>query len=103
MAADISIEQAKAQQWILDVKTELVEIEKILNNVSNTLQDIPREGDDIINGIVATGQVMHDVWSQMCNGFKEATDSIMEGIDQIGKTAESVLDDINSIKRMLGT
>jgi archaellum component FlaC len=103
MAADISIEEEKAIQWIADVDNELNSVESLLNRVSSALQEIPGEDDDIMKGIQDAGQVMHDFWDKMCNGFSEATKAITKAIGDLGKTADDVVSDINTVKSKVGS
>lgn len=101
--ADISIEEAKAKQWILDVKNELSLVEAVLRNVSTACTTIPGEDDDIMKGIVSTGEALREFWDQMCSGFKSATNLISDVITKIGTTAGEVVSDINSVKSRIGS
>ena len=101
--ADISIEEAKAKQWILDVKNELSSVETVLRNVTTACVTVPGEDDDIMKGIVSTGETLKNFWDQMCNGFKNATDLISKSIDKIGATAGEVVQDINTVKSKIGS
>ena len=101
--ADISIEEAKAQQWILDVKNELASVEMILKKVSTACATVPGEDDDIMKGIVSTAETLRGFWDQMCSGFQSATKLIQEAISKIGTTAGEVVDDINNVKSRIGS
>lgn len=101
--ADISIDEAKAKQWILDVKNELSSVETVLKNVTTACTTVPGEDDDIMKGIVSTGETLRSFWDQMCNGFKSATDFISESITKIGTTAGAVIQDINTVKSKIGS
>lgn len=101
--ADISIEEAKAKQWILDVKNELSAVEIVLRNVSTSCTTVPGEDDDIMKGIVSTGEALRGFWDQMCSGFKNATNLISDAISKIGTTAGEVVSDINNVKSKIGS
>lgn len=101
--ADISIEEAKAREWILDVKNELYSVEEVLKNVTTACVTVPGDDDDIMKGIVSTGETLRNFWDQMCNGFKSATDLISNAISEIGKAAGEVVQDINNVKSKIGS
>lgn len=101
--ADISIEEAKAKTWILDVKNELSAVETVLKNVSTACTTLPGEDDDIMKGIVDTGEALRSFWDQMCSGFTKATELISDAIDKIGSTAGEVVSDINNVKSRIGS
>lgn len=100
--ADISIEEAKAQQWILDVKNELSLVEKVLNHVTTTCATIPGEDDDIMKGIESAANSLNSFWGQMCSGFKSATNEISKAIKEIGTKTNEVMSDLSDVKSRIG-
>ena len=100
--ADISIEEAKAQQWILDVKNELNSVENLLTKIANTCQTIPGDDDDIMKGIEKTATNLNNVWNQMTSGFKNATNEISKAIKEIEKKADEVMSDLNDVNSRIG-
>lgn len=100
--ADISIDEARAQQWILDVRNELALVEQVLEKVSKACTTTPAETDDILKGIAKTGEDLNSHWNQMCSNFQKATSNIENAIKKIGKNANDVISDINSVRSKIG-
>ena len=98
MSTKISIDEAKAQQWILDVQNELRLVETVLSKVAEAQQTIPESNDEIMKSIVATFETLNKKWTDMCSGFNEATGIIGNVIQKIGTAAEDVLSDINGVR-----
>lgn len=100
--ADISIDEAKAQEWILDVKNELSQVEQILQKVSKVCTTTPAETDDILKGMAQAGNDLQNHWNNMCSGFKSATTSIENAIKNLTKATEKVMSNIDSIRSKIG-
>lgn len=100
--ADISIDEARAQQWILDVRNELALVEQVLEKVSKACTTTPAETDDILKEISKTGEDLNSYWNKMCSGFNKATSNIENAIKTIGKNANDVMSDINSVRSKIG-
>lgn len=100
---DLSIDEARAKQWMQDVDQEIEEVEALLKLVSQARSSIPGEDDTIMEGIISTCEALNDFWTQMCNGFKSASKSLTSVIENIGKAASNVVNDINTVKSRIGT
>lgn len=100
--ADISIEKDKAQAWIQDVKQELDQVEKLLSQLATSAGSIPGEDDVIMKGIGDTCESLNEFWTKMCGGFRSASNTLGTAIQNIGKTVDSVLSDIKTVKNKIG-
>lgn len=100
--ADISIDEARAQAWLKDVKYELDAVEVVLKNVQTSLQTVVGEDDTIMQGIYKLGTGMEEKWTEMCNQFKETCVEVGEAIGMIAKTAVEVVEGFSSIWKLFG-
>ncbi len=100
---DLSIDEARAKVWMEDVNQEIEEVEALLKQINRAASAIPGEDDVIMQNIESTCNVLTDFWNQMCNGFKSANKSLASIIENIGKAATNVVDDINSVKSRIGS
>lgn len=101
--ADISIDEARARQWIEDVNVEIENVEAVLKRVAEVSTTVPGEDDVIMNSIESTCRALSDFWGTMCSGFKKASKSIANVVDTINNATEKILDDINSVHSRIGS
>ena len=99
--ADISIDEARAQAWLRDVKYELDAVEVVLKNVQTSLQTVAGEDDTIMQGIYKLGTGMEEKWTGMCNQFKETCVEVGGLIGLIGKTAVEIFEGFGNIRNRL--
>ena len=100
--ADISIDEARAQAWLKDVKYELDAVEVVLKNVQTSLQTVAGEDDTIIQGIYKLGTGMEEKWTGMCQQFKETCVEIGEAIVNLSNTAVEIVSGFADILKWLG-
>ena len=100
--ADISIDEAKVKIWMDDVNAELDAVEVILKNVNMSLTTVAGEDDSIMNGIYNVGKAMETAWTTMSKNFKNAQSKIWKAIAKIVSSAQSVIEDTNTLKSKIG-
>ena len=100
--ADLSIDEAKAKQWIQDVNDEINSVEAILQKVTAASVAIPGEDDSIMNGIEGLCKTLSSFWDNMCKGFRTAENKLEELVNLIGKTGQELMDDIGTLKARIG-
>ena len=99
---DISIDEAKALVWSMDVENEISAVETVLKKVSSSLTSAAGSDDTIIQGISRVGSTLETVWAGMCNEFKKVQKTLNDVIKKFGKTAAAVLDDLETVKGRAG-
>lgn len=95
--ADIRVEEAK--KWQSDVAEELKTVRKLLEQVHTALSEIPGTDDPIIMGVVKVGETMESAWSNLCDRFDFASDSLLDSINTIANT---VVDLASSVTAVVG-
>lgn len=96
--ADISIDEAKAKIWLDDVNAEIDAVEGILKKVNSSVTTPAGSDDSIMKGIEKIGVAMENAWTAMCNHFKQSQSKLKEAIDMIVRSAQTVIDDADSVK-----
>lgn len=99
---DLSIDEAKAWVWVKDVENEIAAVEYVLKNVYASLTAVAGSDDTIMQGISSVGSILENVWTGMCNGFKEAQNALGEVFTKIGTTAQGILDELEGVKGSAG-
>lgn len=99
---DLSIDEAKAWVWTREVENEIADVEHVLKNVYASLTAVAGSDDTIMRGISSVGTVLENVWTGMCNGFKEAQKAIEDVFTNIRVTAEGVLTELDGVKGRAG-
>lgn len=99
--ADRKIDQAKAKNWIADVKAELDSVDRVLVAVGNVCKDMPNEDDSFVQLIETTGTFIDDAWREAKNGFKSAWDKIESAIDDIGRVGSEVAEKIDEFAKKI--
>lgn len=94
---DISIDEAKAKQWIVDSTSEINAVEIILTNVASAVSTVAGSDDTIMEGIYKVGTKMESVWKKLCNAIKESSSYIEESITKIVAAGQEVIDETTGL------
>lgn len=96
--ADISIEEARAKIWLMDVERELNSVQEVLDKVSKVLTTVAGSDDTIMQGLYKVGETMESVWGSLCKNFNEAHHNVSEAVKLVISTAQDVVDDVDVLK-----
>lgn len=91
---DISIDEAKAKDWMQDVNAELEAVRALLKKVNTANTEVAGSDDTIMQGIYNVGIAMESAWDKMCNIFDKAQDNIIESAKKMGETVQKIVDDL---------
>ncbi len=96
--ADISIEEARAKIWLMDVERELDAVQDVLDKVSKVLTTVVGSDDTIMQGLYKVGETMESVWGTLCKNFKEAHHNVSEAVKIVVGAAQDVVEDVEVLK-----
>lgn len=95
--ADVSIQTKAAQDWVSRVKGEIERTNTTLREVREVCTSVPGEDDDIIKIIMTTGNVLEEAWDATTNAFKDAWNTLEEGIKEFSKVGEKISEGFNDL------
>jgi uncharacterized protein Yka (UPF0111/DUF47 family) len=99
---DISLDQAKAENWVKDVRNEITAVRTLLTTLDKDLMATPEEKDTIMKGIQETSQALESHWNKMLEGFDQAGDKINEAIRNIFQKVQEVKADLDNKRGNIG-
>ena len=102
MADKIKLEEAQAKMWISDVKNEISIVDGILKNVTRAMTEIPGEEDTIYQGIRKIANTVTNVWTNMINKFKQASESIETSIKNTAAAGEELVQEGENLNKRMG-
>lgn len=99
---DLSVEQAKAIMWTMDVNNEIAAVEALLKQVQGSLSSVAADEDTIMSGIYTVGTILENTWNTVCKNFKEAQSAVEKTLEKIGVAVSEVLDNLETVKSRAG-
>lgn len=92
--ADISMDEAKAKYWILEVRNEINAVEGVLLRVSTACSSMVGDDDSIMQGVYKLGTLLEASWMNLCNTFKNAIENIGSAISTLGQKGQEVVNEV---------
>ena len=77
---------------------EIIQVESILNNVAQEITNVVDEDDPVMGQIEGWAKKEQEVWEAACKEFKNAMNSVEEGVNNIIEGFKRAVDDIKSHK-----
>ena len=102
MADKIKLEEAQAKMWISDVKNEINIVDGILKSVTRAMMEVPGEDDTIYQGIGKIAKTLTNVWTNMINRFKQASESIETGIKNTAAAVTEIVQEGENLNKRMG-
>ena len=99
---DLSVEQAKAIIWTMDVNQEIAAVEALLKQVHTSLSSVAGSEDTIMQGIFNFGTFLESTWTKVCSNFKEAQSAVENTLEKIGVTVGDVLGHLETVRNRAG-
>lgn len=99
---DLSIDEARARQWIQDVYSEVNSVELVLAKIVKAQQEMPGDGDSVIAAIDKTAETCNTVWKTMIKAFKESCGFIEEAIMRYAKAGVAAKEAFEETAKKVG-
>ena len=99
---DVSIDEARAKIWMMDVYTEIGNVELVLDKIAAAQQEMPGENDSIMAAIEKTGKASQTLWKTMNNVFKESCRLLEDAIKRYGAVGSKIVSDFEDHSKKLG-
>ena len=87
-------EEARAREWQNNVRAEIDETSRVLNEIAPVLQNYDEE-DDVLNAMKTVGNNLEEKFTNVCYGFNESINIVEAAIN---KMAEFVVNAIQAIE-----
>lgn len=88
--ADVSIKTKEAQEWVAKVKGEIERTNATLRETRAVCNSDPAEEDAGLIMIMKTGEVLEETWDATTNAFKNAWDTLEDGIKEFSKVGDKI-------------
>lgn len=94
----MSIDEAKAQQWIHEVNSEIELVEELLRKVNQVSTTSVVADDTIMQGIYNTCNILQESWNRMCDRVKKSTGIIQSAIKLVAPAVQEVIENLDKVK-----
>ena len=94
-AKNFSIDGDRAKAWEEKVSNEIKEVRALLKEVQEAVTTPAGEDDTIMQGVETLGKTMDKIWTEMCDVFEKAQESVADGISWIIKAASNARESID--------
>lgn len=99
---DVSIDEARARVWIMDVYTEINAVNNVLERISGAQKEMPGENDSIMSVIVKTGEATGNLWKTMTRAFQDSCNFVEDAIKRYGTVGSQVVESFEEQRKKLG-
>lgn len=90
----MTIDEAKADAWIEEVETQVQLAEEILQDISRDCYSDPADGDTILEGIQNVAKTAETVWSNVNSAFNTVTKNLKDTLSAIKNAVEKATEKI---------
>lgn len=98
---DKSFDAEKAAAWKMEVDAEFDSVDRLLQQVHQSLTSVPGEGDTWMEAMDKIGKVENDAWQQMKSDFKQVSKLLGEIFDSnkkfISEGVQKLQDDMGKL------